>query len=965
MPTTMPSEVDLKATAQYYHKELGIAVVPWLITQKPDGSYDKKPLIPWGKWQTEPQTDAELEALNWSHANGIGIVLGTLSKKGFYLVVIDYDVKGNASEEAKAAGAAILKGLPPTWIEVTVNKGLHYFYWSSKKPRTDSCFHDTAGVELLGNRKCCVVTPSFGYRNIGSDIVADVEDIEKTFYEALKKQGFTNKNEAGQDQQEHNDKFSFPISKIVDLSKLSKEGDDYYGCHPKHGSTTGKNFHVNMKKNAWACLRCGSGGGPLQLLAVKEGIIKCEQATKKALTRKKFIETVKIAINEGLLDKAVLQKEEHETDAKKLLEIVLAQDTELFIDQYKKPFIRYKEEVPNQLLDDTLTIDDTQPFFNCLTNDDNISQREKEVEKLVKQPLLSSNLQVSSRNYRFINRPISTKVEGFNAWTSLLFWKAEGKAIGSEARSSATSILIGLASEGKKYKLFNRVAPAENGGIWLDMTDNSGRAIKVAATGWEVVNNPPIIFRRSLHQQPILMPAKMSLTEARQNINLVFKYLNLKNDDDKLMYICYIVSCLYPEIPHPIPIISGPQGSAKSWFLRITRRLIDPSINELLTVAKDEDTTALQLYQNYCAYYDNISYFPTWLSDLMCKAVTGAAITKRKLYTDDEEIIWQFLRCLAINGINIPAKNGDLFQRSIPFEMAVIPDDERKLEAQIIADFDNDKSVILGAILTLLAEAIRILPKINVVSPRMADFNRCGCAIAEALGKTKEDFQKVYKRKMDLQTEETINADPVASAFYDFCQYHFSKIQAVGKTPVKNWNGKPSQLFKEFMEFVYSEGIKTDKFFPTAPNAFMRRINRAKISLLELGYEVVTERDETAQRKVSIRKNKQTQLPLISINQELVQSKIIVPNVPSVPNSENITLFDSKIEAKKPIWFVKDIPPAEKCECGTLEVTKELLTPTKDTIKRCTRCYDKLKRNFPNAIWKPAFSDMPDYEEAA
>jgi P4 family phage/plasmid primase-like protien len=52
------------------------------------------------------------------------------------------------------------------------------------------------------------------------------------------------------------------------------------GAHPIHGSTSGKNFSININKNTWYCHRCKCGGGPWELLGIKEGIITCDQSYK-------------------------------------------------------------------------------------------------------------------------------------------------------------------------------------------------------------------------------------------------------------------------------------------------------------------------------------------------------------------------------------------------------------------------------------------------------------------------------------------------------------------------------------------------------------------------------------------------------------------------------------------------------------------------------------------------------------
>lgn len=62
----------------------------------------------------------------------------------------------------------------------------------------------------------------------------------------------------------------------------------------------------------------------------------------------------------------------------------------------------------------------------------------------------------------------------------------------------------------------------------------------------------------------------------------------------------------------------------------------------------------------------------------------------------------------------------------------------------------------------------------------------------------------------------------------------------------------------------------------------------------------------------------------------------------------------STLTVKTPSWYVKDVPQAERCECGLWNVTYELCQPNKELIRRCESCYQKLKKTFSGAVWNPA-----------
>ena len=74
-------------------------------------------------------------------------------------------------------------------MEQTVNNGLHLVYWSGTKPKTIGSFHATASLELLGEKKLCLMAPSLGYRKINDHIPTEIESIEQTFNSIMKKRG--------------------------------------------------------------------------------------------------------------------------------------------------------------------------------------------------------------------------------------------------------------------------------------------------------------------------------------------------------------------------------------------------------------------------------------------------------------------------------------------------------------------------------------------------------------------------------------------------------------------------------------------------------------------------------------------------------------------------------------------------------------------------------------------------------
>ncbi|MCK9327548.1 MAG: YfjI family protein, partial [Bacteroidales bacterium] len=69
---------------------------------------------------------------------------------------------------------------------------------------------------------------------------------------------------------------------MPDKPRRRSNGEDE-GIHPVHGSETGSNLVISADNQKWYCRRHGTGGGPLEALAVAEGIIACEDVVPGCL----------------------------------------------------------------------------------------------------------------------------------------------------------------------------------------------------------------------------------------------------------------------------------------------------------------------------------------------------------------------------------------------------------------------------------------------------------------------------------------------------------------------------------------------------------------------------------------------------------------------------------------------------------------------------------------------------------
>lgn len=429
----------------------------------------------------------------------------------------------------------------------------------------------------------------------------------------------------------------------------------------------------------------------------------------------------------------------------------------------------------------------------------------------------------------------------FKQWLVKQFWEQHDKAPSTNALNEALNVIESKARfNGEQYTLANRVARAEDGTLWYDLTDGGWKAVRVTPKGWEVITNPPILFRRYQHQAAQIEP------QSGGDIKRILDYINISQPEQRLLFLIYLVSCFVPGFPHPIPIIYGVQGSAKSSLSKVMRAIIDPSAIEVSELPKNHVELVQKLSHHWCIVFDNISYISDEVSDLLCRAATGTGFSKRELFTDDEDIIVVLKHCVALNGINLVATRPDLLERSVLFELERIPKDKRRREQKMFAELRKDLPQILGGVFDVLSRALDIYPTIELTEyPRMADFTQWGCAIAEAMGYTRDEFLKAYDKNIARQNAEVINENIVAAILVEFMESR------------SEWNGTPKELYEVARDIAENSfGIKPDrdKHFPKAANALTRQLNRLLPTLEEEGLKIHQEKGR--ERRIFIQNQK-------------------------------------------------------------------------------------------------------------
>lgn len=364
-----------------------------------------------------------------------------------------------------------------------------------------------------------------------------------------------------------------------------------------------------------------------------------------------------------------------------------------------------------------------------------------------------------------------------------------------QARAKATNLTS------PERKVYVRAACA-NGHIYIDLADADWNAVEVGRDGWRVIQDPPVRFLR----QPGMLP--LPTPQAGGSIGALTALVNVRDEDDFVLLIAWVLNALRNEAQHPILVLNGAEGTAKSTLVKILRALIDPGCVPFGGLPRSERELAGLFGQRYLQGFDNVGDLSRAVSDALCRHATGG---------DALPVI--------INGIGDVVKRPDLADRCLFITCDAIPDELRRSEVALWSEFESARSQILGLLLDALSHGLKHRPETRPQRlPRMADFALWATACEGALWPT-GTFAMAYNSNITEAVEKVIGADLVASAVR----------QLAARWP--NWTGTASELDGKLRALT---GIleTTPQGWPSDPPRLAKRLRELAPSLNKVGITV-------------------------------------------------------------------------------------------------------------------------------
>jgi len=436
--------------------------------------------------------------------------------------------------------------------------------------------------------------------------------------------------------------------------------------------------------------------------------------------------------------------------------------------------------------------------------------------------------------------PLSSKAgSGVRAKLADSLWRRTGQVAASSSLSDCINVLESEAAELDPVPVFLRMG--RNSGdhgedtVVVDIGTQTGHCFVITADGWSIEATSPVVFRRSDLLHPLVKPVQGgSLDKLRALMNLT--------EEDYRLAIGWVVAAFFTDMPHPILLIQGEQGTAKSNLIRSLLALVDPQPAADRELPSDRREWAIFARASWAMSYDNITEIPDWLSNSFCRGVTGEAVLQRVLQSDEDIMVFSFQRVLAMTTIAIKHElASDLVDRMLLVEPEVL--DVRLPESEVRARRDAAIPDALGAVLGLVAGVLRELPRVTVTDlPRMADFARVLAALDTVTG---WETLKTYRGKVASMGMALIEGNTLAQVLYRLADQHHT---ASGGQP---WTGTAGELLAGLRTVCEQAGLPAHEL-PADVRVVGKKIREIAPSLRKVGVDIRPDTRNKARRGLTI-----------------------------------------------------------------------------------------------------------------
>ena len=297
--------------------------------------------------------------------------------------------------------------------------------------------------------------------------------------------------------------------------------------------------------------------------------------------------------------------------------------------------------------------------------------------------------------------------------------------------------------------------------------------------------------------------------------------------DQQILLISYLVTCMIPDIQHPILALYAESGTGKTTAMKFIKSLLDPNTiptNDLSVLG----TKMMDVFrENYWIGFDNTGKLNAKINSHLCQATDQ--ITDE---TKDFKTVHH--RCLALVGVERPPLESDLWSRLLPLDLGPWSGNAPLRSSELEHNFDQIAPRILNALYWLLSDMLRLSTEttehIDQVSAgpseRYYDFNYwaqlCAVALSQRLNRPQllENYEAACVSLMESKQVELEDSEPLVDITISFMHHCYDQSHT------NQWRGTASQLFNELESHRKNRTNYPASAIPGSASKLSNKLNR-------------------------------------------------------------------------------------------------------------------------------------------
>jgi len=273
---------------------------------------------------------------------------------------------------------------------------------------------------------------------------------------------------------------------------------------------------------------------------------------------------------------------------------------------------------------------------------------------------------------------------------------------------------------------------------------NSDAYLDVSADGVKIMQNGSKVLFKSF-----MKPWKYSPSTIPDIAQYLMDFvLSIMSHPDKLAsrLIVSVLITLLMDRNVPLVLFTGGPGVGKTTLMECLLRLIYGQGASVHKIPDRESDLMLTLDRERMIGLDNLEAAADWFHDLVCVAVTGGQITKRKLYTDKEMVGMTLKNLILLSAVDPTS----IFRADVLSRMLVIECTKAtslRSEQMLFDIVDSQRDAVLSAIVDLAREHMFHVQQ--VPAHRLVDWYQH----ALSMGIPAQDIAKITKETDDKVTD--------------------------------------------------------------------------------------------------------------------------------------------------------------------------------------------------------------------